>query len=118
MAYLLDSTTIRSPMNIEEQTIDQYAQQKTLSASVNRDYFGSTKRIWMFDYANTKPADYTTIKTIVDSYKSTATAKTFESTESNYTIAQTRVHLDLVRRSFSVRGTSYISDFTLIMTEA
>lgn len=118
MAYLLDSTTIRNPINIQEQTVDQYAEQKALSGSVNRDYFGSTKRIWIFDYANTKPVDYTTIKTIVDSYKSTGATKTFESTETNYTVSSTLVHLDVVKRQFSVRGTTYISDFTLIMTEA
>lgn len=118
MAYILDGSTIRSPMNIEEQIIDQYAQQKTLSGRVGRDYFGTTKRIWIFDYANTKPSDYTIIKAIVDSYKSTASAKTFQSTETNYTIASTNVHLDLMRRAFSVRGDSYISDFSLVMTEA
>ncbi len=118
MSYILAGSTIRSPMNIEEQVVDQYAQQKTLSGGVSRDYFGSTKRIWIFDFVNTKPSDYTTIKTIVDSYKSTATAKTFQSTETNYTIASTTVHLDLMRREFSVRGDSYISDFSLVMTEA
>ena len=117
MSYILDSTTIRNPNNIEEQIIDQYAEQKALSGAVGRDYFGSTKRRWFFDYANTKPSDYTTIKTIVDDYKSDAVAKTFQSTESNYTIAQTTVHLDLTRRTFNVKGTSYISDFTLVLTE-
>jgi hypothetical protein len=118
MAYILDSTTIRNPMNIEEETIDQFAQQKTLNGTVGRDFFGSTKHIWVLDYVNAKPADYTTIKNIVDAYKASVTTKTFESTETNYTIASTRCHLDLVRRRFSVGGTSYISDFTLVLTEA
>lgn len=118
MSYLLDSTTIRRPMNIEEQTVDQFAQQKTLSGAVGRDYFGSTKRIWIFDFGNTTPADYSTIKTIVDAYKSTGATKTFQSTETNYIVASTLCHLDLIRREFSVRGDSYISDFSLVMTEA
>lgn len=118
MAYLLDGTIIRSPLNIEETTKDLYAQQTTLNNSVNRDYFGSTKRVWVLDYTNTKPNDHTTIKTISDSYKSTGTTKTWQSTETNYTIASTRVHIDLIRRRFNVRGNSYISDFSLVLTEA
>lgn len=117
MSYLLDATTIRAPHNIEEQTVDQYAQQKTLSGAVGRDYFGSVKRIWVFDYTNTKPSDYATIKIIVDNYKATGTAKSFQSTETNYTVASTTVHLDLTRRRFSVGGDTYISDFSLILTE-
>lgn len=118
MPYVLDGSIIRSPHNISENTVDQYAQQKALNGTVSRDYFGSTKRVWAFDYMNTKPGDYTTIKSIVDSYKSTALAKTFESTESGYTIAETEVHLDLTQREFSVGGETYISDFTLVLTEA
>lgn len=117
MAYLLNGTTIRSPHNIDETTVDTYAQQKALNGDVNRDYFGSTKRIWVLDYTNTKPSDYTTIKTIVDAYKSTVTTKTFQSTETNYTVASTLCHLDLIRREFSVGGTDYISDFSLVLTE-
>lgn len=118
MSYLLDSTTIRSPHNIEETTVDQYAQVKTLDGTVSRDYFGDTKRIWSLDYTNAQGTEYQTIKTIVDAYKSTGATKTFESTEANYTISSTLCHLDLTRRRFSVGGTDYISDFTLILTEA
>lgn len=118
MAFLLDGTTIRNPINLEEQTVDQYAEQRVLTNGVGRDYFGTTKRIWILDFSNTKPVDYTTIKTIVDAYKTTVTTKTFQSTETNYTIASTRCHLDLIRRKFSVGGTTYLSDFSLVLTEA
>lgn len=118
MAFLLDATTIRRPQNVDEQTVDQYAQQKTLSGAVGRDYFGSTKRVWVLDFVNTNPTDYTTIKNIVDTYKSTGSTKAFESTEANYTVSSTNCHLDLVRRSFNVGGTNYISDFSLVLTEA
>lgn len=117
MSFILDGTTIRSPHNLDELTEDLYAQQISLANHRSRDYMGDTKRTWALDYMNTKTADYTTIKAIWDSYKSTATGKTFESTEANYTIASTTVHIDMVRRSFTVGGTSYISDFTLILTE-
>lgn len=118
MSYLLSATTIRSPYEITETNSTQVAQNRTLSGAVTRDYFGSNKRVWILNYRNTKKADYDTIKTIYDSYLSTATAKAWQVTETNYTVAATTVHVDLQERSFSVRGEDYISDFDLILTEA
>lgn len=118
MAYILDGSTLRSPNSIKETNSTQVAQNRTLDGTISRDYFGSNKRVWVLDYQNTKKASYDTIKTIYDSYLSTATAKTFQSTETNYTIASTNVHIDLLERGFSVKGEDYISDFSLILTEA
>lgn len=118
MSYLLDSTTIKSPDSIKETNSTQVAQNRTLDGTVSRDYFGDNKRVWILDYRNTNKTQYDIIKTIYDSYLSTATAKTWQSTETNYTIASTNVHVDLLERGFSVKGTDYISDFTLILTEA
>lgn len=118
MAYLLDGSTIRAPYEIDETNSTQFAQQRTLRGVVGRDYFGLNKRIWTMSYKNTKKADYDTIKAIYTSYLSTATGKTFQSTETNYTITSTVVHLDLIDRKFSIRGSDYLSDFDLILTEA
>lgn len=118
MAYILNSTTIKAPQTIEETNSTQVAQQRALSGAVGRDYFGSKKRIWKFTYRNTKKADFDTLNTIYNTYLSNNTAVTFESTESNYTIASTSVHVDLLQRSFVMQGADYISDFTLILTEA
>lgn len=117
MAYLLDGTTIRSPHEIEEVNDKQVAQNRTLDGSINRDFFGSRKRTWRLIYRNTKAADYAAIKTIYDAYQVDATTKTFESTEPNYTISSTLVHIDLLERAFRIRGTDYLSDFDLILTE-
>lgn len=118
MSYTLDGSTIRSPMSIEESNLTQYAQQKALSGAVGRDYFGSNKRVWTLEYANTKKSDYDTINTIYQTYLSTGTARTFASTETNYTVSSTSVHMDLQVRKFNIGGTDYISDFTLVLTEA
>lgn len=117
MAYILDGSTIKSPNSIKESNSTQVAQNRTLDGTISRDYFGSNKRVWVLDYQNTQKTSYDTIKTIYDSYLSTATAKTWEITETNYTVAQTNVHIDLLERGFSVKGEDYISDFTLILTE-
>lgn len=118
MSYILSGTNIRRPKEMEEANSTQVAQNRTLSGSITRDYFGSNKRVWVLTYENIQKTDYDTIKTIYDSYLSTATAKTWEVTETNYTISETSVHVDVKERAFRVVGTDYISDFDLILTEA
>lgn len=119
MAFILAGTTLpKGPYTIQESNSTLVAQQRTLSGAVNRDYFGSNKRIWTLEYKNTSATIYTTIKTIYTNYLTAGTAVSWSSTETNYTISSTSVHVDLQVRNFSVRGSSYISDFTLILTEA
>lgn len=118
MAYLLDGTEIRRPHEISEVNSTQLAVHRTLDGSVNRDYFGSTKRTWNLSFVNIKPSDYQIIKNIYDSYISTGNTKTWQITESAYTISQTSVHLDFVDRGFSVRGNTYLSNCELVIAEA
>lgn len=118
MSYILDSTTIRSPNEFDETNDTQFAQVRTLDGTINRDYFGSNKRKWVLSYQNTNKNDYDIINTIYQSYLSDAMAVTFQVTETSYTVSETEVHIDLVQRSFGVKGTDYLSDFDLILTEA
>lgn len=119
MAFTLGGAAIKAPQTITE-TVDnfQYAQQRTLAGTINRDYFGSNKRVWKLTYKNIPKASYDTIKTVYDTYTSTGTAQTWVSTETNYAIASTNVHINIDGRGFSVGGEDYISSFTLILTEA
>lgn len=117
MSYLLNGSPIRAPASIEEANSTQMAQQRSLDGSISRDYFGSNKKVWVLNYENVKKTDYDTINTIYQSYLSTGSTKSWQVTESNYTVASTNVHVDLKERAFSVKGTSYISDFSLILTE-
>lgn len=118
MAYLLNATEIKRPQSLEETNNTQYAQQRTLQGTVNRDYFGSNKRVWKLEYKNIQKADYDIIKSIYDSYLSSGTAVAWSSTETNYTISATTVHVNLDSRGFSVGGSDYISSFSLILSEA
>lgn len=117
MAFILDSTEIRAPYAIKESNDTQVAQNRSLSGAITRDYFGSNKRKWVLSYRNTQKAEYDIIKTIYTSYLTLGTGKTWAVTETNYTISSTTVHIDLVERSFNIRGSDYISDFDLILTE-
>lgn len=117
MAYILDGQVIRRPNNGGEASVTQYAQHRSLNNRVGRDYFGDNKRVWKYNFINVKKVDYDVIKAIYNSYLSTNQAQTWEITETNYTVTQTDVHLDLVDRDFKVQGSDYLSDFTLTLTE-
>lgn len=118
MSYILDGQEIRRPHEIAEKSDTQVAVQRTLDGSINRDYFGSTKRIWELSFVNIKPFDYSVIKAIYDSYISTGNLKTFEIAEGNYVVSPVSCHIDFVDRGFTVRGSSYLSDCELIITQA
>ncbi len=118
MAFLLDGQAIRSPNSMSEANNTQYAQQRTLSGNIGRDYFGSNKRVWTLKYDVIQKSAYDTINTIYQSYLSTGSGKTWEITETNYTVSQTTVHINLEQREFSIGGENYLSEITLILTEA
>ena len=118
MDYILNGTTIRAPYEFQETNSTQVAQNRTLAGTVTRDYFGSNKRIWVLKYETTKKSDFDTINTIYQAYLTNATAVSFQVTETNYTVSSTNVHVDLLQRDFSIRGSDYLSSFTLTLTEA
>lgn len=118
MSYLLDGVEIRRPMKMEVGNSTQFAQNRDLDGGINRDYFGDNKRVWHLEYRNTTKAEFDIINTIYLSYLATNTLRTWQVTETNYTISQTSVHMDLVEREFSVGGADYISDFDVTLTEA
>lgn len=103
---------------MDEENSTQVAQVRALNGRVSRDYFGSNKRVWTLEYETVIKADYDIINTIYQAYLSTGTPQTFQVTETNYPVASTTVHIDLLKRGFRVRGGNYLSEFTLILTEA
>lgn len=118
MPYVLAGSTIRRPMNMEVENDTQTAQNRTLGGAITRDMFGSNKRVWTLEYSNTTKTDFDVINAIYSTYLSTATAQTWQVTETNYSVSATTVHVDLKVRSFNVGGEDYISEFSLILTEA
>ncbi len=117
MSYILNGTTIKSPQSLTVDNDTQVAQNRSLDGTISRDYFGSNKSVWTLGYTVKTKADFDTINNIYLAYLSSGTPVTFESTETNYTIASTNVHVDLKTRNFAYRGDQYLSDFTLILTE-
>lgn len=118
MAYVLSSTTIRRPVNINESDSTLVTEHKALDASVSRDYFGSNKRMWTLDYQNVNVDDYESINTIYQDYVSNSIPKSWQSTEPNNIIDITTVHVDLIQRDFTIHGYTMLSDFSLILTES
>lgn len=103
---------------MNEDNSTQVTQVRTLSGAVSRDFFGSNKRVWTLNYNTITKTDYDVINAIYQAYLLSGSPVTFQSTETSYTIASTTVHVDLLSRGFSYKGGSYLSDFTLILTEA
>lgn len=118
MSYLLDGSTIRAPHSMQESNSTMMAQHRTLDGSVSRDYFGDNKRMWNLSYNSTKKTDFDTINTIYQAYLDDELPVTWQVTETNYTISEVSVHIDLQVRDFNVKGTDYISSFELVLTEA
>jgi hypothetical protein len=120
MSYILSGTTIRKPNSTNESNSTQYAENRTLSGNVNRDYFGSNKNVLTLQYNNVNYSDWSTINTIYQSYLTTKTAKTFQITDTNYNGAfstSKNVHVDLLTRDFKIPGSTYLSDFVLVLKE-
>jgi hypothetical protein len=116
--YSLGGSTIKAPYKMTETNVTQCAVQRVLSGNIGRDYFGSNKKVWKLYYKNTSKTHYDTINTIYQTYLSTGSTQAFISTETNYLVSSTKVHIDLADRDFDSSGDSYISGFTLILTEA
>lgn len=117
MGYVLDNTTIKSPNSLDVSNSTQYAQQRVFSGGIARDYFGNNKRVWKLSYDTVQKTYFDVIDSIYQAYLSTGTPVSFEITETNNTVAETTVHVDLQQRSFTVGGEDYLSSFTLILTE-
>lgn len=115
MSYLLGGTEIPRPQSMSVSRMSQYAQNKTLDGSVNRDYFGEDKLVFVLEYGNLLPADYTTLLGRYDEY--IANGLRFFDTTGEAVVYGTLVHVDLVPREYTVKGSSYISDTTLVLTE-
>ena len=118
MSYLLASTVIKRPKRILVKNDTQFAQQRTLKGNIGRDYFGDNKRVWLFEYPLITKADFDVIDAIYQSYLTLGTPKTFQSTETNYLVSSTLVHMDIPDRDFNVGGDQYISNFSMTLTEA
>jgi hypothetical protein len=118
MAYLLNATSIRAPNSLSVSNSTQVAENRTLSGSITRDYFGSNKRIWTLNYENCNITEFNIINNLYTTYLNNGNVQTWQITETNYPVSSTTVHVDVVKREFSVKGTDYLSDFALVLTEA
>lgn len=120
MSFVLDGTTIRKPTNMTEDNSTQVAENRTLGGNVNRDYFGNNKNIFTLHYDNVNYTDWSAINTIYQSFLTTKTAKTFIINDSGYNgaaVTTRNCHVDLLTRDFKIPGSTYLSDFVLILTE-
>jgi hypothetical protein len=120
VSWLLGGTSIRKANGINEGNSTQVAQNRTLGGNVNRDYFGNNKNIFTLSYQDVNYTDWATINTIYQAFLTDKTARGFQITDTNYNGAAStsrNCHVDLLTRDFKKAGNSFLSDFTLILTE-
>lgn len=116
MSYLLGGVEIRRPTSMSVDRSGQYSQHRTLDGSISRDHFGDDKLIFKLEYRNMKPDEYTTLQTLYNDYIDNGTR--YFDTTGETVVYGALVHVDLIPREFNIRGTSYISSTTLVLTEA
>lgn len=121
MSFLLNGSAIRKPNSMTETNSTMMAQNRTLGGNVNRDYFGSNKKIFTLKFSNVNYSDWATINNLYQTYLTNKTTQTWQVTDTNYNGGAStarNVHIDLLTRDFNVAGSTYLSDFTLILTES
>lgn len=115
----LDGLNIRTPNKLTDVTANMYAEQRPLTGSVNRKYYGDTKRAWELEYKNLNQTDYKILRTIYRSYLSAGQTKSLAITGTAYFNAiSTTVHIDMRQVDFPRSGTFYLTNFTLTLKEA
>ena len=118
MSYILNGSPIRRPNRMQEDNSTQFAANRTLAGTNTRDYFGANKRVWMLEYDNINPTDFTTIQALYQAYLASEVALSWQVTEGNYPVNLTSVLVDLQTRRFTIPGGTYLQATTLILTEA
>lgn len=114
--FILDGVRIKPPYSIKESKNPLMAMSRTMDGSYMRDYFSSTKRVWMLTYVLITTTDYDNIHDLYTAYLEDAQPVTWEINQDNYPVTA-NVHIDMVERTYTVKGSSYISGFDLILTE-
>jgi hypothetical protein len=121
MSFLLNGSVIRKPNSMNESNSTQVAQNRTLGGNINRDYFGNNKRVFTLSYQNVNYTDWSTVNTLYQTYLTNKTTQNFQITDTNYNGAATAAlacHIDLLTRDFKIPGSTYLTDFVLILTES
>lgn len=118
MSYLLNSTSIRRPTRMREDNSTQFAANRTMGGNNTRDYFGTNKKIWTLEYDNLNATDYGIINTLYQLYLTNEAPLPWQITEGLYACGLTNVLVDFQSRQFGIPGSSYLSNNTLILTEA
>lgn len=112
MAYLLDSTTIKSPNSFKREQIEIGVEHTSIDGETRKSITKRKER-FILTYENLTQSDASTIISIWNQEETVD----FESTETNNTISATSVHVDIKNRDYRHRGTSYLESFDLILTE-
>jgi hypothetical protein len=111
MAYILNGTTIKNPVDFKRDLFEVSGVQTTLNGRTVKD-LRSRKEVYTLEFQHLSSAERNAILAIYD----LQTTVSFQVTETNLTIAETQVHMDIPGREY-LKGGDYLESFTLILTE-
>lgn len=112
MAYLLNGTTLPNPQKFQRLPVEISRKLNMLNGATKKDIVGR-KEQYILSYQLLTQAQMATINSIYNLNSEV----TFQVTETNLTIEQTTVHMEISSRTYRVMGSSYLEDVTLVLTE-
>ena len=112
MAYLLGAQTLLIPKSFRREFIETSASNLLINAKTTKRVENRKERFTL-TYQNLTAAE---TAGILSEYNLNKT-RLFQVTESDLTIAATKVHIDVLTRNYPLTGKAYRHDLKLILTE-
>lgn len=112
MSYILNGTTLPNPKSFNRRQVETGQTIQLLDGTTKKDVT-NRKEQYLLGFKFLTQAQVAVILGIYDAL----TTVTFQVTETNLTIAETTVHMELRDRQYNTSGGEYREDFTLILTE-
>jgi hypothetical protein len=112
MSYTLGSITLPRPISFKREYIETGTTNNLLNGSTKKDII-NRKEKFILEYTN---LTQTEVAEILSQYELNTT-RNFSVDETNLTIAETPVFIDIPSRLYNVKGTDYRESLTIVLTE-
>ena len=112
MSYILGAQTLPRPSAFFREYIESAAMILTLNNRSKKDLVGRKER-FVLEF---KMLTQLEVATILSEFDLNVT-RNFSITETNLTLAATKVHIEITRREYNTKGNEYREDLVLTLTE-
>ena len=112
MSFILGAQTLLNPKSFKREFVETSASNLLIEGKTTKRVENRKERFTL-TYQNLTAAQASSILSEYD----TDETRLFQVTESNLTIATTKVHIDVSTRNYPLTGKAYRHDLTLVLTE-